>query len=145
MIVTSSINSVFTPRLNSFNFSQNRSPSIKSIGGAPSAFEDLEGKEIWNKLIESLQSGTEFQSVGNTPKTYKIVHVETNSFSFSGGDRKEVEDIDRFSFIDVINKLKTMEVFNTNSSKHHFEGTDIYAKRSPLFGLLLTKGIIEKL
>jgi|SRR5690606_3404057 len=108
------------------------------------AFDNLEGEEIWNQLIGSLESGTEFQSVGNTPKTYKIVHVETNSFSFSGGDRKEEEDIDRINFVDVITKLKTMEVFNTNSSKHHFKGTDIYAKRSPLFGLLFTKGLIEK-
>ena len=88
-------------------------------------FKNVEGKEIWSQLIDSLQSDTEFQSVGNTPKTYKIVHVEINTFSFSGGDRKEVEDIDHISFIDVINKLRTREMFNTNSSKHHFKGTDI--------------------
>ena len=56
------------------------------------AFKDVEGKEIWSQLIDSLQSGTEFQSVGSTPKTYKVVHVENNLFSFSGGERKETED-----------------------------------------------------
>lgn len=107
-------------------------------------YHNLKIEDIWEELVGSLQVGTEFQSVGNTPRTYKIELVNSEIISFSGGDRKAVEDIDRVSFVDVVTKLKTMEVFNTNSSKHHFKGIDIYAKRSPTFGLLLTKGIIEK-
>ncbi len=109
------------------------------------AYQEIEAEDIWKKLVDNIQVNTEFQSVGRTPKTYQIESVNTKLISFSGDDRKDIEDIDQSSFVDVLSKLKTIEVFNTNSSKLHFKGTDIYAKRSPLFGLLLTKGIIEKL
>lgn len=108
------------------------------------AYHDIDADDIWKKLVDSIQVDTEFQSVGKAHRTYKIESVQSEVISFSGDRRKEVEDIDQSSFVDVLSKLKTMEVFNTNSSKHHFKGTLIYAKRSPIFGLLLTKEIIEK-
>jgi len=74
-------------------------------------YQEIDTKDIWHKLIKTIQVGSEFQSVGRNPKTYNIESMNNHSISFSGGNRKEVEDIDLISFVDVITKLKTMEVY----------------------------------
>ena len=109
-------------------------------------YKEYSPKKIWDTLLQKIENNKAFKSVGNTPKLYKIDNYNNQSISFSGGDRTEKgEHIPVDDFISVIEQLKEMDVFNTNSSKDRFRGTKIYKKRSPLFGLLLSNGIIEKI
>lgn len=103
-------------------------------------------EDIWTTLLSTLNIGDHFFSVGNSPKRYTITNMSINTISYKGNDRSGgiPEDITKDSFIALVDGLKGMHTFNTDTSKELFKGAKIYKKRSPMFALLLGNKIIER-
>jgi hypothetical protein len=78
-------------------------------------------------------------------KEYKIKNITSTSIKYSGEDRSGggIEEISIKSIKESINKLKSLQSFNTNSVKGIIPN-DIYRKRTPLFAMLFAAEIIIK-
>ena len=110
------------------------------------AVVDQSPSDIWRILVSTLNVGDKFYSIGDPPKIYVIATVTDEVISYKGDDRSGgiPEDIDKTSFDVIVDGLKKMVMFNTNSSKQLFNKAKIYKKRSPMFALLLTNEIIMR-
>ncbi len=101
------------------------------------------GREIWDYIKQALSKGVVISSI-KEKKTYTINYINHESISFSAPTRNN-EDAEIINFDDfetVVDRLKLLGQFNTNTSKESFKGTSLYRKRSPLFALLVGCGVI---
>ena len=105
----------------------------------------LDASGIWQLIQNGLTKDVTIKSIKDkVPYTVNYVHQDVISFSATTRNNAEPEVISRSDFESVINKLKTLKSFNTNTAKECFKGTRMYRKRSPFFALLLSSGVIEK-
>lgn len=102
-------------------------------------------EEIWAFIQHGLSNDVIIKSVKDKiPYTVNYVTKDEISFSAESRNNEEPEVIGFTDFVNVVERLKGLEIFNTSSSKEHFKGTKIYRKRSPFFALLLSSNVIEK-
>jgi len=100
---------------------------------------------IWQFIQNGLANDVTIKSIKDKlPYTVNYVTNEAISFSAPTRNNGEAEEIQLVDFTVVIDRLKALEVFNTNTAKACFRGTKIYKKRSPFFALLYSSGVIEK-
>lgn len=78
---------------------------------------------------------------------YTINYINNEELSFSADTRSggNPEFITKEDFLKVMASLKKLKEFNTSSAKEVFLGSKIYQKRSPMFALLHSSEIIEKI
>lgn len=101
--------------------------------------------QIWQFIQNGLSTNVTIKSI-KEQIPYTVNHVTQNQISFSAETRNdgEPEIIYLDDFVTIINRLKDLGQFNTSSAKESFKGTKMYKKRSPMFALLLSSGVIEK-
>lgn len=99
---------------------------------------------LWNKIQSGLANDVIIKSIQDKIH-YNVKIIDNEKLSFTADTRKsgKPEIISKLDFTKVINELKTMDLFNTSSSRHIFKETKIYKKRSPMFALLLSAGVIR--
>lgn len=106
----------------------------------------LTAQNIWKFIQNGLSKDIIIKSIKDK-LPYTVNYITSNEISFSAATRNngEAEIISLEDFITVVNNLKELGVFNTNTAKPCFKGTRIYKKRSPFFALQLSSGVIEKI
>ncbi len=100
---------------------------------------------IWQFIQNGLSNDVTIKSIKDK-LPYTINYVTNEAISFSAPTRNdgEPEIILLTDFVFVIERLKALQDFNTNTGKESFKGTKIYKKRSPFFALLYSCAVIEK-
>ena len=101
--------------------------------------------ELWKQIQNGLNNDVIVKSIDY--KIHYTVHeINNNYISYSAPSRNsgEIESISYEDFVKTVSKLLEFETFNTNSSKEAFKGGKIYKKRSPLFAILKSSGIIKQ-
>ena len=101
--------------------------------------------DIWQFIQNGLSNDVTIKSIKDK-LPYTINYVTNGVISFSAPSRNdgEPEVIEYIDFAVVVERLKALEQFNTNTAKESFKGTKVYKKRSPLFALLYSCAVIEK-
>lgn len=101
--------------------------------------------ELWKQLRHGLNNDVIVKSIDQ--KIHYTVHeINDHYISYSAPSRNsgEIESFSYEDFIKTVSKLLEHETFNTSSAKEAFKGGKIYKKRSPLFALLKSSGIIKQ-
>lgn len=105
---------------------------------------NLGAEKIWSFLQRGLSKDVIVKS--SQQKIHYTIHEISNEYiSFSAPSRNEgePETIFKEDFIIVVERLQKVGIFNTQTAKELFKGTKIYRKRSPIFSILLSSGVIE--
>jgi restriction endonuclease S subunit len=120
--------------------------TVKGSGvGKLNLLHNQNASTIWRFIQNGLSKNVTIKSVKDRlPYTVDYVREDVISFSAPTRNNTYSEVINRNDFESVIDKLKNMKSFNTNSAKECFKGTRMYKKRSPFFALLLSSNVIEK-
>lgn len=101
--------------------------------------------KIWNNIKKGLSQNVEIKSIKDQIP-YTIDYITDSEISFSAKSRNKgrPEIITKEDFLKIVSGLRLMEVFNTSTSKAVFKESKIYKKRSPMFALLISSGVIVK-
>lgn len=101
---------------------------------------------LWQQIQNGLSHDVIVKSI-DQKKHYTIHEITDDYISFSAPSRNngEAESISYEDFTNTVSKLSKLGLFNTNTSKEAFKGGKIYKKRSPLFAILTSCGVIKRL
>lgn len=102
--------------------------------------------ELWERIRQGLNNDVIVKSLDY--KIHYIVHEINDIYiSYSAPSRNNgaVESISYEDFVKTVSNLFEFETFNTSLAKVAFKGGKIYRKRSPLFAILKSSGIIRKI
>lgn len=101
---------------------------------------------IWKFIQNGLSKDVTIKSTKDKlPYTVNYINNEAISFSASTRNNGEPEFILFEDFVTVMNHLKALQIFNTNTAKPCFKGSKMYKKRSPFFALLVSSGVLEQI
>ena len=103
-------------------------------------------EDLWAIISIDLRKKNFTDVSSITGVLYKISEVTNVAVTYSAPSRNggKKEDLSKTDFINFLSVLRKHSLFNTASIKSHLP-TEIYAKRSPLFAVLLALNIIEKI
>lgn len=103
-------------------------------------------EELWAIISIGLREKNILEISSIRGVHYKIEEVNNVVVSYSTPSRNggKKEDLSKTDFINFFKVLKVHSTFNTASIKLDLP-TEIYAKRSPLFAVLLAMDIITKI
>ncbi|QEK50689.1 hypothetical protein FYC62_02670 [Pedobacter aquae] len=107
--------------------------------------KDASPEKIWEFIQNGLSNDVIIKSIKDKVP-YNINYITESEISFSVKTRNDgkPEIITLEDFIRIIIGLMKMETFNTSTSKPIFRESKVYRKRSPMFALLVSSGVIEK-
>lgn len=102
-------------------------------------------EELWSTISIDLREKKIIEIISIRGITYKIEEVTNVTVAYSTPSRNsgKKEELTKIDFINFLTVLKKHSLFNTASIKLDLP-TEIYAKRSPLFAILLALNIIKK-
>lgn len=106
-------------------------------------YENKNLEELWAIISIDLRENNIKEVSSIRGKIYKIEDVTNVGVHYSAESRNggKIEDLTKTDFINFLMIIKDQTIFNTNTIKMDLP-KEIYAKRSPLFAILLALEII---
>ena len=106
-------------------------------------YENKNLEELWAIISIDLRENNIKEVSSIRGKIYKIEYVKNVGAHYSAESRNggKIEDLTKTDFLNFLTIIKDQTIFNTNTIKMDLP-KEIYAKRSPLFAILLALEII---